>query len=132
MRSNRFNPVYYDSKATYKPWSPAYLDGNDLPAYANADPNAALSHPLYASGPSLKLNANWDSTATKWSSNGYRFFLQGGMKVPAGSYLNATTDAARDPGSAQKCQWSTSPAMPLAMRLRAASAPRSEVSGRST
>ena len=93
MRSNRFNPVYYDSKATYKPWSPAYLDGNDLPAYANADPNAALSHPLYASGPSLKLNANWDSTATKWSSNGYRFFLQGGMKVPAGSYLNATTDA---------------------------------------
>lgn len=93
-RSNKFNPVYYDSKATYKPWSPAYVDGTDLPAYPKADPNAALSHPLYTAGPSLKLNGNWDSSATKWETNGYRFFLQSGMKVPAGSKLKADSEVA--------------------------------------
>jgi type IV pilus assembly protein PilY1 len=89
VRSNKFNPVYYNSRATYKPWSPAYVDGVSLPAYADANANAALAHPLYAGGPTLKLNADWDASAAKWSSNGYRFFVQGGMKVPAGSRLNA-------------------------------------------
>ncbi len=91
-RSSKFNPVYYDSRATYKPWSPAYVSGVDLPAYPDANPNAAPAHPLYAAGPALKLNGNWDSSAVNWESNGYRFFLQGGMKVPAGSRLFADSE----------------------------------------
>jgi type IV pilus assembly protein PilY1 len=93
VRSSKFNPVYYDSKATYKPWSPAYVGGVDLPAYPAADPNAAPAHPLFPAGPSLKLNENWDATAVKWASDGYRFFVQSGMKVPAGSEMVATTNS---------------------------------------
>jgi type IV pilus assembly protein PilY1 len=92
MRSSRFNPVYYDSKATYKPWAPAYVSGVDLPAYPNANPDAALAHALFPAGPSLKLNADWDASAVNWGSNGYRFFVQGGMKVPAGSNLFADSE----------------------------------------
>lgn len=94
MRSSKFNPVYYDSKATYKPWSPAYVDGVSVPAYSDANPNAAPAHPLYPAGPSLKLNGDWDSTAAKWTSNGYRFRLQAGMKVPVGSKLVADSAVA--------------------------------------
>ncbi len=92
VRSNKFNPVYYDSKATYKPWSPAYLDGVDLPAYPKANPASALSHPLYPAGPKLRLDAAWDSTAANWTSNGYRFRLQPGMKVPAGTQVFADSE----------------------------------------
>lgn len=91
MRSNRFNPVYYDSSVTYKPWAPGYVNGVDLPAYPNANPNAALAHPLYPSGPSLKLNGAWDATATNWTTNGWRFYVQAGMKLPIGTRVNATT-----------------------------------------
>jgi type IV pilus assembly protein PilY1 len=92
LRSNKFNPVYYDSKATYKPWSPAYLDGVDLPAYSKANPASALSHPLYPAGPKLRLDAAWDSAAANWTSNGYRFRLQPGMKVPAGTQVFADSE----------------------------------------
>jgi type IV pilus assembly protein PilY1 len=96
VRSSKFNPVYYDSKVTYKPWAPAYLDGVSLPAYPNASPSAALSHPLYTSGPALAVNAVFDSSHPNWSTDGWRFRLQAGMKVPAGAYVSAasaTSDA---------------------------------------
>jgi type IV pilus assembly protein PilY1 len=83
MRSNRFNPIYYDSLVTYKPWSPAYHDGA-LRSYPDADPSRALAHPAYPSGPWLRLNADWDSTNANFLNRDgeYTFYFQAGMLVP--------------------------------------------------
>lgn len=92
LRSSKFNPLYYDSTVTYKPWSPAYHDGA-VRNYGNASTTATLSHPAYTAGPSLNVSATWDSTAGDWTSNGFRFYVQQGMKVPIGARVNATSSS---------------------------------------
>lgn len=89
VRSPKFNPLYYDTRVTYKPWAPAYVDGVSLPAYPNATASAALAHPLYTGGPKLAVDTPFDSTHPNWKTNGWRFRVQAGMKVPAGAYVSA-------------------------------------------
>ncbi|MCC9648648.1 pyrrolo-quinoline quinone [Rubrivivax sp. JA1029] len=88
LRSKHFNPIYYDSNTTYKPWAPAYVSGATK-SFSNASASAALSHPLYSTGPKLALNTQWDSGNSKFSNNGYMFYMQAGMKVPVGAYVPA-------------------------------------------
>ncbi|MCL4737757.1 MAG: pyrrolo-quinoline quinone [Burkholderiaceae bacterium] len=88
VRSAAFNPIYYDSTKTYEPWAPAYVAGA-IVNYAPAVPAAALSHPAFPAGPTLKLDGPWDATAANWTTNGYRFYMQPGMVVPAGSRVYA-------------------------------------------
>jgi len=77
LRSSTFNPLYYDTNETYKPWAPAYLDGAKK-TYADANPGAALLHPAYPSGPTLKLDAAWTST-----NSALRFYFASGTTLPA-------------------------------------------------
>lgn len=92
LRSSTFNPLYYDTHTTYSPWSPAYHD-SAVQTYGDASKTAALSHPAYSSGPTLNLTATWDSGASNWTSNGYRFYMQAGMKVPIGARVSAESSS---------------------------------------
>lgn len=91
LRSPTFNPLYYDTTVTYKPWSPAYHD-SAVRTYSNASTTATLSHPVYTSGPSLNVSATWDSTAGNWTSNGFRFYAQAGMVLPIGTRVSAGSE----------------------------------------
>lgn len=82
LRSAKFNPLYYDSKTTYKPWSPAYLDGATK-TYGNATPGAAKLHPAYATSPTLKLDADWTTTATDSSLDSQKFYFAKGTTLPS-------------------------------------------------
>lgn len=84
LRSSTFNPLYYDTSATYKPWSPAYHDGA-VKTYGNVTPSAAPAHPAYPSGPTLNLTQQWDSSHPRFTdfTNAYAFEFRKGMQVPA-------------------------------------------------
>jgi len=111
LRSNKFNPIYYDSETTYSPWAPAYVDndGDSLDdgtktSFSAASSTAALSHPLYSSGPSLALSTEWTSANSKFKSNGYMFYMQAGMKIPSGSYVYASSTTS---GACSGSTWRT-------------------------
>ncbi|HRD84883.1 MAG TPA: PilC/PilY family type IV pilus protein, partial [Rubrivivax sp.] len=91
LRSARFNPIYYDSNVTYKPWSPAYLSGGSVTNFADATPSAAKSHPASSSSPTLDLSVSRDASSTNFSSNGWMFYVQGGMVLPTGTYVKASS-----------------------------------------
>ena len=84
LRSAAFNPLYYDTHVTYKPWAPAYHD-SAVQTYANASTTAALAHPAYSSGPKLNLTSDWDSGNANFTNRDdeYTFYFQSGMQVPA-------------------------------------------------
>lgn len=83
LRSSKFNPLYYDPAVTYKPWSPAYLDGAKR-SYADASPGAAPIHGAYPSGQKLALDTQWDNTNANFlkRDDEYTFLFQNGMFVP--------------------------------------------------
>jgi type IV pilus assembly protein PilY1 len=102
LRSQRFNPIYYDSRATYRPWSPAYFAGS-VKTYTDALPTAAMSHPAVSASPTLNLTTNWDSAHGSFSAAGFRFYVQQGMRLPAGARVVSSSA-----GSAgQPCSGST-------------------------
>lgn len=101
-RSAQFNPIYYNSLATYPAWSPAYFGGS-LKTYANASTTVTSAHPAVSGAPTLNVSSPWSSTSAGYSSNGYMFYLQDGMKVPAGAYLPTSSAA----GSGTPCSGST-------------------------
>lgn len=100
LRSKAFNPIYYDSGTTYSPWAPAYVSGASK-TYGNASTTATLAHPNYTGGPSLAVGSNWTSSNSLFDDNGYTFYVQAGMKLPAGTYVRAssTTSGACQPSS---------------------------------
>lgn len=95
LRSSAFNPIYYDSSVDYAHWAPAYLDGANK-AYADAPVGGAYSHPNYqgAGNPKLAVGASYQSGSTGWNTDGYRFYVQAGMVVPAGSRVNSSSAGA--------------------------------------
>jgi type IV pilus assembly protein PilY1 len=97
MRSNAFNPIYYNTMVTYPHWSPAYFSGS-LKTYSDMSPTAARSHPAVSTSQTINLTTQWTST-----SSSFMFFLQGGMIVPAGSYLQTSSNDA----SGTPCSGST-------------------------
>ncbi|MBK9359794.1 MAG: pyrrolo-quinoline quinone [Rubrivivax sp.] len=92
LRSAAFNPQYYDPTITYKPWAPGYFDGS-VKSFSDSPPAAAKIHPTEPGAPTLNLTQEWNSTnaGAKWTADGYRFFVDPGMKVPVGSRLNASS-----------------------------------------
>ncbi|MBZ8141187.1 pyrrolo-quinoline quinone [Rubrivivax gelatinosus] len=104
LRSSTFNPIYYDPKTSYAAWSPAYVDlsnnstddGSKL-SFSNASTTSTPAHPLYPSGPALALATEWNSSNSKFSTNGYTFFAQKGVKLPAGTYVKAVDWYSGDP-----------------------------------
>ncbi|WP_284619663.1 pilus assembly protein [Aquabacterium humicola] len=76
-RSSDYNPLYYDTTKTYKPWSPAYV--SSALSFANATPTAAKSHPVIGSS-TIDLTTNVTTTDNEW-----RFAFTYGMKIPAGT-----------------------------------------------
>lgn len=81
LRSNTYNPQYYNPMVTYSPWSSATLPNGTQASFGNANPLSARSHPLYSS-PSLDLTATQSST-----SSDFEFIAGPGMKLPAGTLL---------------------------------------------
>jgi len=93
LRSPTFNPLYYNTNITYPHWSPAYQGGAPR-TYPDATPSAAKSHPIVAAAPTLDVGTNWTSAAGNFNTNGYRFYVQAGMVVPAGARVKSSaTDA---------------------------------------
>lgn len=84
VRSAAYNPIYYDPSMTYRPWSFAVVNGRKL-EFAPADPQSALSHPLYPNGATLDLTAQQFSTA---ANRTYQYFA--GMEIPAGAKKRTT------------------------------------------
>ncbi len=81
VRSVIYNPIYYDPRVTYDPWSPADL-GSGVQTFGNATPGAAKSHPVNGSG-TFKLDANMVNNNTDW-----RFTFTAGMTIPAGATVH--------------------------------------------
>ncbi len=81
VRSSTYNPLYYDSKVTYDPWSPAYL-GSAVQSFVDSTPGAAKSHPVNGSA-TFKLDANMVNSNTDW-----RFMFAAGMTIPAGATVH--------------------------------------------
>ena len=75
-RSPSYNTIYYDTRRTYVPWAPAFVNGA-LTSFGPADPNAAKSHPVNGSS-TMALNAILDKTEVNW-----RFAFTVGMTIPA-------------------------------------------------
>ncbi|MFT3818158.1 MAG: hypothetical protein QM750_11090 [Rubrivivax sp.] len=92
-RSAAFNPQYYDTEIDYKPWAPAYYDGALNPSFPDSPSAAAKIHPTEPGAPAMNLTQQWNSANAggKWTTGGYRFYVEPGMKVPAGSRLNASS-----------------------------------------
>ena len=92
VRSAKFNPMYYDTMVTYLPWAPAYVDAATR-TYPDASVSAALSHPAYTSGPTLRLDAAWSSASPNWdnTTGAYRFYVQAGMTLPVGTKVGASS-----------------------------------------
>ena len=95
LRSPTFNPLYYDTTVTYRKWADAYFDKASQ-TYTNAAANGAWSHPNYTSGPSLRIGVKWESTGNaNFNRDGYRFYVQEGMTLPAGTVVSSSS---RDAG----------------------------------
>ena len=92
LRSAAFNPQYYDTAITYEPWAPAYYD-NSQKSFTDSLPTAAKIHPTEPGAPTRNLTQDWNSANSggKWTTGGYRFYVEPGMKVPAGSRLTASS-----------------------------------------
>jgi len=92
LRSPTFNPQYYDTTITYKPWAPGYFGGS-LKSFADSPSTAAKIHPTVVGAPTVNLTQDWNATnnAAKWTTSGYRFYVEPGMKVPAGSRVAASS-----------------------------------------
>lgn len=90
LRSPYYNGAYYNTHVTYKPWSPAYVGGS-LKTYANASTTAAKSHPEVTSPPTLNLTVDWDSSNANFADDNYGFRVLGGMTLPAGTSVNASS-----------------------------------------
>ena len=112
LRSAAFNPLYYDTGVTYKPWAPAFVDGA-LRSYANAPPSAAPSHPAYASGPALNLGDDWNAADALWAANGHRFYVQAGMVLPQPPWVMSARGAASRPSRPKSRCLRGAPAGPL-------------------
>lgn len=86
VRSAKYNPQYYNPAVTYKPWSPGYVD-SALRTYANASVTAAPAHPAISTSNTIDLTKQWDSTTagSNWWADGFRFYVQKGMKLPVGT-----------------------------------------------
>lgn len=93
LRSSAFNNLYYNTQTTYAPWAPAYVDGAQR-SYSNASSTAALSHPAVSSPQTLNLTTNWTSSNSNFTTNGFMFYVQAGMVVPAGAQTWSTADGA--------------------------------------
>jgi type IV pilus assembly protein PilY1 len=97
VRSSTFNPIYYNTLTTYPAWSPAYFGGS-LKNYGNVSVTAAPSHPAVTGTPTLNVSANWSSANGNFTMDGYRFYVQAGMTLPAGTRVNSTgTGAGNSP-----------------------------------
>ncbi len=101
LRSAKFNPIYYDPSINYRPWAPAHLaspqgafPAGPLGPYANANPAAARAHPAVAAGPTLALGQAWDSSRPNFATNGFRFYVQEGMVLPAGTQVISSASGA--------------------------------------
>jgi len=94
LRSSAFNPLYYNTQTTYSPWAPAYFGGALQPAYPAATSNAASAHPAVSGAQTLNLTTDWDSGNGNFTSNGYMFYVQDGMTVPAGAQTYTTAAGA--------------------------------------
>ncbi len=103
LRSSAFNPLYYNTQTTYSPWAPAYVSGALQPAYPAATTNNAAAHPAVSGAPTLNLTTDWNSGNGSFTSNGYMFYMQDGMTLPAGAQTYTT--AAN--GSGTPCSGST-------------------------
>jgi len=100
LRSSAFNNLYYNTQTTYAPWAPAYVSGA-LRSYSNASATAAPSHPAVTSPPTLNLTTDWNSGNGNFASNGYMFYVQQGMVLPAGTQTWSTADGS----GGQACNW---------------------------
>ncbi|MBL8288559.1 MAG: pyrrolo-quinoline quinone [Rubrivivax sp.] len=103
LRSSAFNPLYYNTQTTYSPWAPAYFGGALQPAYPAATTNSASAHPAVSGAQTLNLTTDWNSGNGNFTSNGFMFYMQDGMTLPAGA--RAYTTAAD--GSGTPCSGST-------------------------
>ncbi len=95
LRSAAYNPAYYKSEVdyVYRPWAPAFLGGT-LRSFGNASTTAAPAHPAVAGAPTLALGQAWNSTQPNFAADGYRFYVQEGMVLPAGTLvLSSAADA---------------------------------------
>ena len=98
VRSAEFNPSYYNPLVTYRPWRAAYVEGAFKPSYPNADPAAASSHPAVAAAPTLALGTAFTSANANFTATGWRFYVQEGMVLPAGTrVLSSAAGAAGVP-----------------------------------
>jgi len=93
LRSSAFNNLYYNTQTTYSAWAPAYFD-SALHSYSNASSTAAPSHPAVSSPPTLNLTTEWNSGNANFTSNGFMFYVQAGMVLPAGTQTWSTADGA--------------------------------------
>jgi type IV pilus assembly protein PilY1 len=93
-RSAMFNPSYYNPLVTYRPWGAAYVGGNFKAGYPNATPAAAPSHPAVAGAPTLALGSPWNSASANFTAAGFRFYVQQGMVLPAGTRVLSTSAGA--------------------------------------
>ncbi len=85
VRSAAFNPGYYNPAVTYRPWRGAYVEGAFKASYPNSNPAAAPSHPAVAASPTLALDSAWTSANANYTTAGWRFYVQEGMVLPAGT-----------------------------------------------
>ena len=76
LRSAQYNPLYYNPTVTYKPWSPAYVDGA-MRTYANATPSAVKSHPVFGT---RTMNLTADVALSQ--ATDYTFMALPGMVIP--------------------------------------------------
>lgn len=82
LRSNAYNPLYYNPKFTYMPWAPATLSGVEK-TFSNAPATAAPLHPLFTS--TLDLTVSQDRTDANWT-----FHALKGMTIPKGARYYAS------------------------------------------
>ena len=102
LRSSRFNPLYYDTNVTYPPWSPAYYGGS-LKTFGDASTSATPAHPAVSAAPTLNVGADWTSANGNFTTNGFRFFVQDGMVLPAGTRVVSSSSGS----SGTPCSGST-------------------------
>jgi type IV pilus assembly protein PilY1 len=93
LRSAQFNPSYYDTRITYRPWAPATL-GETLRNWPDANPAAASAHPAVPGAPTLALNQAWTAANTQFMAEGYRFYVQAGMSLPPGAVVRTSNAGA--------------------------------------